>query len=175
MQKRLLIIAVIGFVLGGCSTTRVVDVDPEKVDTNIHGKLKYQPTPGQVVVGEKDRVRIEVIKRGLFKDEQADGLELQRWDAIAVNQSSKPKCVTPLWRLMDFEYISDGPSERLVRPHSSTYLGEMRQRTWIIDGVTVAPPPSGYLADLRIRGTVKDAKPGEECIHLADEDDVKEQ
>lgn len=182
MFKHLATIAAVALLLGGCSVTPgivkekdVVIVDPEKFDQHIHGNIKYEPTPDHVVVGEKDGVIIEVHKREVIKDELADDIQLQVWDAAVTNLSQTDKCVTPLWRLMDFEYISDGPSERLVKSNQMVHLGQMQQKTWVLDGVVVAPPPSGYLADLRVRGTVPNAKPGEECIHLVDEDKVEEQ
>ena len=183
MFNRLTAILVVGSLfVGGCSTSpRIVDekhvvtIDPESLDYALHGEMKYEPTPDHVVVGERDGVIIEVFKREMIEDELADNQTLQIWDAVATNTNSTPKCVTPLWRLMDFEYISNGPSEQLVGASSMVRLGEMQQRTWIIDKVPVAPPPSGYLADLRIRNPAQDAKPGDECTFITPEHNIKEQ
>lgn len=179
-------IVVIGLALliGGCSTTskkpsdrivpesEVVEVDPDKVDHAIHGPMRYEPTPDHVVVGQDSGIIIEVQKREVVKDEQLGNIQLQRWDVTATNTLARDRCVTPMWRLMDFEYMSNGPSEQFVPGHSMVIMGEMQQRAWIIDGVPVAPPPSGYLADLRIRDPVPGAKQGDECSHIADEADI---
>jgi len=180
MFKHLLTITLIALFLNGCTTVRVLEeneitvVDPEKMDQEVYGKLKYEPTPDRVVVGDEDGIIIEVVKREIITDENAGNMKLQTWNAVATNTTPNDKCVTPMWRLMDFEYISDGPSEQLVRGHDIKTIGVMQQRTWIIDGVVVAPPPSGYLADMRVRGTVEGAKQGEECMHITNEDDIEE-
>lgn len=180
MFIRALIVLISLAVLGGCSPTMIkesdiVTIDPESADTVRNGPVTYEPTPDNVIVGESNNISIEVQKRTVVKDEQADGITLQVWDVIATNNNDNDKCVTPMWRLMDFEYISNGPSEQFVQRSSMVKIGEMQQRVWIINGVPVAPPPSGYLTNMRVRDTIAGARVGEECTHIVNEKDIEEQ
>lgn len=179
MYRQLTIVAIVGLVLGGCASRppvpdhRVVDIDPLEMEREMLGKQAgdAEPTPAHVVVGERGGIKIEVHKRGVEDSEQYD-LKLQTWDVTAINYNHRDKCVTPRWKLMDFKYITDGASEQLIPAHSMKRMGEMQQRAWIIEGVEVAVPPSGYLSDMRVRNTVEDAKPGEECMHIFPEEDL---
>jgi hypothetical protein len=185
MFKPYAIFALALLVLGGCSTTKpisdsrivpeskVVVVDPDKLDREIYGDKLPEPTPDHVMVGTKDGVIIDVDKKGTEHDPQHD-IELQVWKVTATNMNHDPKCVTLMWQLMDFEYISFGPSEQLVRGEASHIMGEMKQQFWIIEGAKVTFPPSGFLSNMRVRNPVAGAKIGEECMHLTPEEDIKE-
>lgn len=183
MYKQLAIIAAVGLFLGGCASKqpvpdhKVVDIDPLELERKMLGEqagADGEPTPPHVVVGEKDGVKIEVHKRKTENSEQYL-VKLQTWDVTAINYNHRDKCVTPQWKLMDFKYITDGPSEQFIKAHSMKKMGEMQQRAWIIDGVEVAVPPSGYLYDMRVRDAIADAKPGEECMFLVPEEDIQDE
>lgn len=173
----LLLAAVVA--LGGCATRDsrvtpekdVVDIDPESLDYAMNGDMEYVSTPDHVVVGTQDGIIIQTHKMEAIYDEQAE-TDVQNWDVTATNTTNKGVCVLPVWKLLDFEYISNGPTEQYVPPFALTELGQMVQQLWVIDGVPVAPPPSGYLEELLIRDPVADAEQGEECTHLVDEADL---
>ena len=73
---------------------------------------------------------------------------------------------------MDFRFESNHPTDVLIPAHQGVILGHMIQTTMVIDGVTVAPDPSGYIQAMRIKNPRDDAIEGEECLYLVDEDDV---
>jgi hypothetical protein len=179
MSKFLLTILAATIILGGCSTTNtrvvpeddVVEVDPENMDYILNGPISYEPTPPIVVVGSDDNVFIQVTKQDHMYDDQFEQ-DIQLWKVTAQNTNQIPKCVTPRWRLLDFKYITEGPSEQFIPANSIIKIGEMRQVMWVVDGVPVPVPPSGYLADLRVRDVVPNAKQGEECLFLVDEDNI---
>lgn len=176
MIRKLIPVILTAIALSGCSAKivkedRVIDVDPDQLDRAVYGDTMPEATPDHVMVGTKDDVTIDVNKQGVEHDPQ-NRVELQIWDVTATNFNNAPKCVTLMWQLMDFEYISFGPSEQFIRPLSAQKIGEMRQQYWVINGARVAFPPSGYLSSMRVRDPVADAKPGEECMHLTPEEDI---
>jgi len=180
---RFITVALAVAMVSGCSTVKmlpedqvikddqIVDVDPDELDRSLFGELPLEETPPHVRVGEKASVSIEMDKKESEWHEQTQSY-LQRWTATAINMNNEPKCVTPMWRLMEFEYTSFGPSEQMIPSLSSKVIGEFHQRTWQLGDVWLAPAPSGYLHAMRVRGTVPGAKVGEECNWITPDDEV---
>ena len=153
----------------------MIDVDPEQAESQLlKNQPLYQVTPDDLVVGSQDNITIEVHKTTPIYDDQTKGYR-NRWRAFATNHNPTTKCIMPVWRLMDFEYVSWETSEFAVYPNKLKFIGEMIQKTWIIDGVKVAPPSSGYLYKLLVRNPEPNSQPGDECIHLINEKDIEEQ
>jgi hypothetical protein len=176
MVRNILLVLIAAIALGGCSAKivkedQVVHIDPDKLDRAVYGDTTPQPTPDHVMVGMKNGITVDVDKKGVEHDSQ-NRVELQIWEVTATNFNDTPKCVTLMWQLMDFEYISFGPSEQYIKALTANKLGEMRQQYWVIDGARVAFPPSGYLSNMRVRDPVAGAKIGEECMHLTPEEDI---
>jgi len=174
MNIRALII-LFAVVMSGCSSMspRIIDYDPENdvmIDEN-GDAVQYEPTPDHVIVAEAKGVVVEVIKEDPFWDME-DEAERQQWSVIVSNNNRKDKCVGVIWRLLDFQFISEYPTTTIVRARSALLLGTMIGKTMIIDGVTVAPPPSGYVYKMQVRKPDLDAEEGFECMFLPDEDDV---
>ena len=173
MNIRALII-ILAMTMSGCSITpKIIDYDPEHdvmVDED-GNTIEYELTPDQVIVAELKGVIVEVVKDDLFWDAE-DETELQQWSVFVSNNNKKDKCVGVIWRLMDFQFISEYPTTTIVRGRRTLLLGTMVGKTMIVDGVTVAPPPSGYVYKMQVLAPDEDAEEGFECMFLPDEDDV---
>ncbi len=178
-MKRLGLVLIAGsLLLGGCATTRmveeheIVDHDPgQTAYDQQEGSTQAEPTPDHVVVADKDGILIDVNKiEPIYLEEHK--VDLQQWEVLASNMNRKDKCVGVIWRLMDFRFESNHPTDVLIPAHQGVILGHMIQTTMVIDGVTVAPDPSGYIQAMRIKNPRDDAIEGEECLYLVDEDDV---
>ena len=63
-------------------------------------------------------------------------------------------------------------SSFLVPDREMLHLGTMIGKVWMIDGVAVAPPPSGYVHAMSVRDPDMDAMPGEECYFLEEEAEI---
>lgn len=173
-MRNLLIVIFAGALLGGCAMSpKVIEYDPEK--DNIAGQHipEAQPTPDHVVVVNKDGILIDVQKMNSMYDEQVQA-ELQQWAVFAMNDSNADKCVGVVWRLMDFRFITNYTTDFLLKAQEMKFLGKMQQTTMTIDGVKVAPPPSGYVHAMRVIEPREDAIEGEECMFIVDEKDIIE-
>lgn len=174
MTIRTLVFLILVSVMTGCSMSpTIMDYDPENdvmVDEN-GNEVGYEPTPDQVIVAEAKGVTVEVVKDEMFWDAEDDA-ERQQWSVFVSNNNRKDKCVGVIWRLMDFQFISEYPTTTIVRARRTILLGTMVGKTMVVDGVTVAPPPSGYVYKMQVLAPDEDAEEGFECMFLPDEDDV---
>lgn len=158
--------------LGGCATgPKIVDIDPIELERQ---RLKEQveqeiPTPDHVVVADGKSILVEVDKAEPIIED--NDVEREVWVVSATNNAPKDKCVTIIWKLLDFQYQT---SEFLLEAHYSKEIGVMVQQTMTIDGVKFAPPASGFVKAMRVRKTIEDAKEGEECLYLTQEKKIKE-
>jgi hypothetical protein len=164
----------LAILMTGCSMNpRVIDYDPENdvmIDEN-GDEVQYEPTPDQVVVAEAKGVMVEVIKDEMFWDAEDDA-ERQQWSVFVYNRNKTDKCVGIIWRLMDFQFISEYPTTTIVLAREVLMLGTMVGKTMVIDGVTVAPPPSGYVYKMQVLAPDTEAEEGFECMFLPDDDEV---
>jgi hypothetical protein len=166
-MNKLLFLIPATLIVTGCGMARVIDVDVEKLEAqrlkNTSAALKEEPTPGHVIVADKSNVRVEVEKTRPTREEKVD---LETWNVNVFNNNSVNQCVSIAWKLMDFRFMSYETTEFFVAANSSKKIGQMIQETWIIDGVKIAPPGSGFVKDIRVRGTIPNAKPGEQCMYI---------
>lgn len=164
--------------LGGCSTTaKIVDYDPETQDVfrpESGSADIYQPTEDWIIAAEEDNVSVEVIKSDSFYDEQHE-VDLQRWIVLVTNRNKVEKCVGVLWRLLDFQFISEHPTTVLIPEETVMQLGTMQGQIMMIDGVAVAPPPSGYVHEMQVLKPDYEAPQGEECLFLDEEENILDQ
>jgi hypothetical protein len=173
MNLRTLTLLFVLFATGCSMNPTIIDYDPENdipVDENGE-RIAYEPTPDYVVAADHKRILVEVMRDELFFDDQ-DEIEVQQWSVIATNNNRRDKCVGVQWRLMDFKFISEHPTPVLIHARQRLFLGTMVGRTMIIDGVTVAPPPSGYVYEMKVLDPDTDALEGDECLFLPDEEDI---
>lgn len=171
MDNRILGIVLIGGILSGCGTATIKEYDPEQADRNISQEDLFKPTPDHVIVGEYKDVVVEVNK---MKTREDDMIPRQEWSVFATNNNDDDICLAVAWRLLDFQFISHHPTQVLVRSGQREFLGTMLQTVWTIDGVQFAPPPSGYVHNMTVKDPVEDAVRGEECLFLADEEEIEE-
>lgn len=178
MRNAIVLSGLVGVLfLSGCGTTMVkekdiVNYDPESMDVfHEEGKPTYEDAPDHIVVAKEDGILVDVHRIADVFDEQAD-VERQRWNVFVTNTSHSDQCVGILWRLLDFKFITEHPTTTLVEENSMLHLGTMLGRVWEIDGVSFAPPPSGYVQAMQVRDPIKDAKAGDECLFLASEDEI---
>lgn len=150
----------------------IVNYDPETMDVfRKEGAPMYEETPDHLVVAQDSGIIVDVHRMADVFDEQED-VERQRWNVFVTNTTYSNQCVGVSWRLLDFKFISEHPTMVLVERESMLRLGTMLGKVWEIDGVAFAPPPSGYVQDMEIHDPVENAKPGDECLFLVDEDDI---
>lgn len=169
MTRQVLTMLLAMIFLSGCSTTsNIKDFDPEQ---HTKDNLDTSPTPRNVVVADRKGIIIEVIRDDDFYDTQSK-TDRQRWNVFITNTNRKDKCVGVLWRLLDFQFISDYPTTLLVHHKTVLLLGTMIGEIMIIDGVAVAPPPSGYVHAMQVKKPDFEQKEGDECLFLPDEDDI---
>lgn len=163
----------------GCATTEPVpvDYDPDEIFRvhSITGKrITDEPTPAAVEAANMDGVVIDVKRLTSFWDDQYN-VEVQSWNVYVTNTNSRAQCVGVVWRLLDFQFITEYPTTLLVPAETRMLLGEMLGETMVLDGVLVAPPPSGYVHGMQVVGPDWQADEGFECQFLAEEDEVEEQ
>lgn len=189
VRSRLHLLAVATLLLSGCAT--VVDIDPEQLEYDQMVKIKGKqaaekadpfdspPTPNSVVAGRKDHVIIFVTKTTPIQGPM--NIKLDRWNVRASNFDDESKCVALQWRLQDFEFESEYPTEFFIAPQKTIDLGRMHQTIWSLDGLTFAIPPSGYLAKMNVReADIKRHKYSgkileeESCIEEDAEEDAKD-
>lgn len=160
----------------GCAT--IVDYDGEFSDVEQRQALEDGGviyTEDIVNLADEEDIVIVASKSDTITFESDYEVKQDTWDIDAHNMGSKNQCVTLVWRLMDFKFVSDHPDEFYSPANSIVRVGTMTQMVWEIDGVKFAPDGSGYLYGMRVREPVKDAATGDECLHLIkDEDLVKE-
>ena len=170
------IILIVCLSLIGCAT---VDRDFEKEEQEfikLHGVRAKDPfyapdTPNDVLAGKKDGVRVTVHKGRPTKSE---GFELQQWFAVLTNDSEEDKCIAVLWKLMDFELVTNFPEFIYLTPHQQIVnYASLKQQVWNMDGTKFALPPSGYIEQLDVRDPNLKNKPGQECIF--EDEDIDEQ
>lgn len=174
MNIRTPLLIILLALMSGCSTMKIVDYDPENdvpIDPDTGKELAYEPTPDRVMAAKTKGVSVEVIRDKVFFDHEDDA-DRQQWSVFVYNSNRKDKCVGVIWRLMDFKFISEYPTTTIVEGRRTLLLGTMIGKTMIIDGVTVAPPPSGYVYKMQVLPPDRDAEQGFECMFLPDEDDV---
>lgn len=167
MNKLLILIPIVTTLVGCGGMSRVVDVDVEKLEAQRLKKtgeiLKEERTPEHVVVASKNNIRVEVDKTKPTREEKVD---LETWNVNVHNNNTDNKCVSISWKLMDFRFMSYETTEFFIAGNSSKKIGQMIQETWILDGVKIAPPGSGFVNSIRVRGTIPNAKPGEQCMYI---------
>ena len=137
-------------------------------------KQKAQKTADTILFGVKENISVMAVKTVPYKEIIGDEVVQDKWDVVAANASDDDKCVTIIWQLMDFKYISEFPTEFFLKKHEMKKVGTMIQVVWEIQGVKFVPESSGYIYWLGVRDPVEDAKKGDECTFNIDEDDVTE-
>lgn len=180
MLRPLLIAVACTIALTGCGTNFNVkeepdiEYDPEGDDFfQKNGVPLYEDTPDKVVVATERDIVVDVELTDPVYDEDAK-IDLQQWNVYITNDGAQDKCVGIAWRLLDFKFISHEPTDVYVPSHSMKLTGTMVQTTWIVDGVKIAPPASGYVHAMRVRTPVKDSYPGDECLFIDGDDDLIE-
>lgn len=169
-MKKILIVGYI-MLLTACSTTNIIDYDPEK-ETFEHMKnvkkaqqdaFYAEETPPHVDLFKKDGINIVIDKKDPLVGRM--GIRLDRWEASAINHNNLPKCVAVDWRLLDFEYESQYPDEFLVYGNSVLNFAHFRQTIWAFDKDTfLVLPPSGYVNDISVRDADINEKGHYECM-----------
>ena len=111
--------------------------------------LWQKPTNKVVQAGKMDGVTVVMYRDTDIREGE---LNLQQWKALIINKNDEPKCVQTVWQLMDFQMYTDYP-DFLKVPANSTFqnYARMTQKIWVLDGVRLALPPSGYIADMLVR------------------------
>lgn len=162
----------------GCTidTGMVKDIDPQKEELKRlgEGSVLYVDTPPFLTIADKKKMMVFAEKNPkTFQTNNIDPAVRQaRWTIKVLNTDNKNKCLTLEFRLLDFTYISDHPSEFFVPANSAKIAGTMLQKVWRIDGVEFVPPSSGYVSNIRVRNPVENAKRGSEC-DFAKEDAIE--
>lgn len=161
-------IVIVMLMLTGCTAT-IVDRDFEKEEKDFikkHGVEAKDPlyapaTPEYVLAGYSEHVLVSLYKG---PSEKQDKIELQVWNATAVNHNDKPVCLMVHWKLMDFSLVTDYGDFTYLKPEQQILkYATMKQQVWNLDGTQFALPPSGYIDNMIIKEPIKDAKPGYEC------------
>jgi hypothetical protein len=188
MKRNLLIVLLGASILSGCAGNGIVkegdiqteldvvpesnidNIDPSEREKELYGEVvTAKPTPDKVIVGEKGHITIEVVKVKPLYDPILKKT-LQVWNVNVINTNNSSRCVGPKWRLMEFEYISYGPTIQLVKGESTLVMGQMMQKGFKIGDVYLTPSPSGYLDDMLVSKPNRYAYPGDECTYLITED-----
>lgn len=161
--------------LAGCTvdTGMVKDVDPQEDELKRlgEGAMLYVDTPPFLTIAEKKGMMVFAEKNPkTFQTNNIDPAVRQaRWTIKVLNETTVDRCVTLEFRLLDFTYISDHPSEFFVPASSAKIAGTMNQKVWRIDGVEFVPPSSGYVKNMRVRNPVEGADRGSECDFAKEE------
>jgi len=165
-------------ILSGCSNvTTIRDYDGENISEQDKQRMMdeggIQYTEGVVELIEEDDVVIIAEKKNPLITIHNDYEVVQdKWTITAHNMSSDNVCVTLHWKLLDFKFVSDHPSEFYVPANALMYVGTMVQQVWEIQGVRFTPDGSGYVAGMLVREPVEDAKKGDECLYIEKEEDI---
>jgi hypothetical protein len=161
--------------LGGCTT---IDVDPEfEYDPEAHdvfarnGSLEGEQTAAYVHLAARSGVDVYAVRVADTFDEQHN-VPVQQWHVFAVNNRKYHRCLFAQWRLLDFALITDNQSNVLLQPQQVTTLGRMVGQVWEIDGVPVAPPPSGYVERLYVWNPDRTSSEEDQCLNVAQEDTI---
>lgn len=165
------LIVVLALLSSGCTIMgwgSVKDVDTEKEEVKRLREMKkkteadgYVATPPIVKTADKDDVYI-VVEKSMPITEHDYSRDV--WHVFAENKNAQPKCVYVVWRLLDFEYISDEPAEFFITGKTRRPVGTMLQHVYTIDGVRFTAPASGYVHAMTVREPNKKARRGEECV-----------
>ena len=163
------------------STGCAITTSPTPIDYNPETDVEISAETGQVTDPEDtapyvkaadfEGVVVEVYRLGSFFDEQYRS-EIQEWEVMVTNTNERTKCVGIIWRLMDFQFITEYPTTMIVPGETKILLGTMLGDTMIIDGVTVWPSPSGYVEKIQVLQPDWDADEGFECMFLPEEDEI---
>lgn len=175
-MKYIIIITILG-ILGGCgSAPRIIDeseiyiYDPEQDQYNKMREADLpENSPPEITVGSKNNISIEVNKGTPFYDDEIRRYR-DRWIVAALNLNDTGKCITPRWKLMDFNYITNQPSEFYIGPKRMIIVGEMVQNIWVLDGVPISLPASGYLDNMLVRNPNTSGE--EKCGFIVPEEDI---
>jgi len=181
-MKLIFTFLVIVFVVG-CSPMYVQESDIVDYDGGNLSKKemkeirddKGEPTADIVVLGEEDKVVIVALKKTPYKPIKDEEVVQDRWLINATNTNDRDVCVGIYWKLMDFKFISDYPTEFFLHKKESKAIGVMIQQVWELQGVKFTPEGSGYIYWMGVRDPVEDAKKGDECVHIEDEENITTQ
>lgn len=181
MNIRKIILVMLLLAMTGCAITTSptpIDYNPED-DVAIDVQTGQQTTAPEntepyVKAADFKGVVVEVFRIGWFYDEQYKS-EIQEWEVMVTNTNKRTKCVGVIWRLMDFQFITEYPTTMIVPGETKVLLGTMLGDTMEIDGVTVWPSPSGYVHEIQVLNPDWDADEGFECMFLPEEDKINTQ
>ena len=88
---------------------------------------------------------------------------------MVYSSNEEDKCVAITWALLDFELITDNISYVKIPAKTTKYdYARFKQKVWDIDGITIALPPSGYVAKI----DVKDLDDKKSCEFFMNESDI---
>jgi len=180
MNIRTITIAVLLLFTVGCAGTTSptpIDYNPEndvRVDELTGLELPPMATADYIKAADYKDVIVGVSRLSSFRDEHYQA-EIQEWEVHVTNNNQVAKCVGVVWRLMDFKFITEYPTTMMVPSRTKMLLGTMLGEYMEIDGVLVAPAPSGYVHKIQVLQPNWDADEGFECMYLAEEEDVDEQ
>lgn len=165
--------------LSGCATTTIRDYDGENISQEEKQQLMdeggIQYTESIIELISDNGITIIATKTTPTLTVYHDYEVVQdNWDITALNTTTDSECVTLLWKLMDFKFVSEYPSEFLVRHSSSLHIGTMIQQVWEIQGVKFTPDSSGYVAGMLVREPIPNAAIGDECTFIELERDIVE-
>lgn len=176
-MKKLIIVGCL--ILSGCASVQDRDFEAEeKAFIKAHGSaaladpMYAPPTAPDVFAGKTDGVTITIhkIKSTITEDK----IELQNWNAVLTNTSKEDVCVATIWKLMDFELVTQYPE--LTYMHAGDSLQEyavLKQQIWNMEGTRFALPPSGYVQELIVK-PAKDTKIQSEKCEFENEKQITE-
>ena len=111
--------------------------------------LWQSPTSNIIQAAKEDGILITLFRDPDIKEGE---LDLQQWHAVLSNKTDEAKCIQSSWKLQDFQMYTDYPDFIKVQPYEVVYTyARMTQQIWLMDGIKLILPPSGYVASLDIR------------------------
>lgn len=178
-MKWLMVVFVL--LLSGCAGNKIIDVDrdveKEKVMNDMFTDGVEYDGVNRILV-DSDDIIVKAVKADVIVNEyeRFKKYEVKQdvWNIEVSNYSGNDVCVTLLWKLMDFQFVTTLPSSFLVLADATTLIGEMTEQVWEIQGVKFTPGGSGYVYQMDIDDPIEDADAGDECLNLVDEEDIKE-
>jgi hypothetical protein len=179
-MKKLTLPLISVLMFSGCASKIIEDTDPSVQHFDPDNDVievpdgQAEPTEPNVILAEKNRVSVSAHKIETIEDEDT-GIEKENWLIIYGNNSLYPKCVGVMWKLLDFNFETNYPTDVYMKSKSWLPIGNMIQGTWNLDGIQFAPEPSGYVAAIRVQDPVEGAKEGEECTFVEDDKNVIEE
>lgn len=172
MNQLMKILPIASLLVAGCATDigPVKEVDPELDELKrLEGAMLYVDTPPFMTIADKKGMMVFAEKNPRTFQTNSPGIRQARWTIKVMNSKPIGQCLTVQFRLLDFVYVSDHPSEFYIPPNSAMIAGTMKQKVWEIDGVQFVPPSSGYVKEMRVRDPVIDAERGSECDFATEE------